>query len=37
VPVSATWANRTDLIDEARVKGQVGCTIDLGQILAAAL
>lgn len=35
VPLSATWANRADLIDEARINGQVGFTFDVAQILSA--
>lgn len=35
VPFSATWANRGELIDEARINGQVGFTFDVAQILSA--
>jgi hypothetical protein len=32
VPISVTFANRTELIDEHEVRGQVGFTIDLSKI-----
>jgi len=35
VPISTTWASRTDLIDEDHVRAQVGFSFDLGQVLAA--
>ena len=31
VPVSVTFANRTELIDETEVRGQVGFTVDLSK------
>ena len=34
LPVSGTWASRADLIDEARLRGHVGFSVDLTQILA---
>jgi hypothetical protein len=34
IPVSATWASRRDLIDESRLRGNVGFSVDLAQILA---
>lgn len=37
VPVSVTWANRTDLIDEDRVQGQLGFSFDTGQIFGSLL
>jgi hypothetical protein len=35
VPVSTTWASRTDLINEDHVRGLVGFSFDLGQVLGA--
>ena len=29
LPISVTWANRTELIDEHEVRGQFGFTFDL--------
>jgi hypothetical protein len=33
IPLSLTIANRTDLVDEAEVKGVIGFTIDTAQVL----
>ncbi len=33
VPVSVTWASRTELIDEAEVRGLVGFTLDTSRVL----
>lgn len=33
VPLSMTWASRRELIDERDVRGQVGLTLDLDQLL----
>lgn len=35
LPLSVTWANRTDLIDESEVVGRVGFTLDTARLLAA--
>ena len=35
VPISVTWASRTDLVNEDRVLGHVGFSFDTGQIFAA--
>jgi hypothetical protein len=35
VPISATWASRSDLIDEGHVLGQVGFSFDTIQMIAA--
>jgi hypothetical protein len=35
VPISATWASRRELIEESRVIGQVGFSLDTSQILSA--
>ena len=32
IPVSVTFANRTELIDEKEIRGQVGFTVDLSKI-----
>ena len=29
IPISVTWANRTELINEKQIRGQVGLTLDL--------
>jgi hypothetical protein len=33
LPISVTWANRSELIDESEVRGQIGFTFDTAQIL----
>jgi hypothetical protein len=33
LPVSVTWASRKELIDESEIRGQVGFTFDLDQLL----
>lgn len=35
LPVSVTWASRTDLLDESRVVGRVGFTVDTSRLLSA--
>lgn len=35
LPVSVTWASRTDLVDESDVLGRVGFTVDTSRLLAA--
>ena len=32
VPISFTWANRTELIDKAEKRGQIGLTVDMDSI-----
>jgi hypothetical protein len=34
LPISGTWASRTDLIDESDVRGRVGFTFDLAKLAA---
>lgn len=33
VPLSATWASKTDLIDESNIRGQIGFTFNITQLL----
>ena len=33
VPLSATWASKTDLIDESTIRGQIGFTFNITQLL----
>ena len=32
VPLSVTWANRTELINEKEVRGQIGVTLDMDSL-----
>lgn len=32
IPVSFTWANRTELINESEKRGQIGLTLDLDSV-----
>jgi hypothetical protein len=32
VPISFTWSNRTELINESEKRGQIGLTLDLDSI-----
>ncbi|MNC84700.1 hypothetical protein D3C83_02600 [compost metagenome] len=34
IPISVTFATRTELIDESRVRGNVGMTLDLDKLMA---
>ena len=33
IPISVTWANRTDLVDKAAVRGSIGLTFSLDSLL----
>ena len=36
-PISVTWANRSNLIDEKEVRGQFGFTLDTARLIRAFL
>ena len=32
IPISMTWSNRTELIQESDIRGQIGLTLDLDAV-----